>query len=68
MNRKGSRKVPENAPVGFVRRKWGNHVFRAEGIDRRFYELCVMAELKNVLRSGDVPFGAHVSSRISRIT
>jgi TnpA family transposase len=46
--------VPENAPVGFVRRKWGNHVFSAEGIDRRFYELCVMAELKNALRSGDV--------------
>ncbi len=25
-----------------------------DGIDRRFYELCVMAELKNSLRSGDV--------------
>jgi hypothetical protein len=46
--------VPENAPVGFVRRKWGNYVFSAEGIDRRFNELCVMAELKNALRSGDV--------------
>ena len=54
MNREGARKVPENAPVGFVRRKWGNYVFSAEGIDRRFYELCVMAELKNALRSGDV--------------
>ena len=54
MNREGARKVPENAPVGFVRRKWGNYVFGAEGIDRRFYELCVMAELKNALRSGDV--------------
>jgi hypothetical protein len=54
MNREGSRKVLGNAPVGFVRRKWGNYVFRAEGIDRRFYELCVMAELKNALRSGDV--------------
>src|SRR5271170_3850772 len=36
MNREGARKVPENAPVGFVRRKWGNYVFGAEGIDRRF--------------------------------
>ena len=25
-----------------------------EGIHRRFYELCVMAELKNFLRSGDI--------------
>ena len=24
MNREGTRKVPESAPVGFVRRKWGN--------------------------------------------
>ncbi len=29
-------------------------MFGAEGIDGRFYELCVMAELKNALRSGDV--------------
>jgi hypothetical protein len=47
MNREGTRKVPENAPVGFVRRKWGNYVFSAEGIDRRFYELC----LTNVSRN-----------------
>src|SRR5208283_5201250 len=33
---------------------WESYVFTAEGIDRRFYELCVMAELKNALRSGDV--------------
>ena len=25
-----------------------------EGIDRRFYEFCALAELKNALRSGDV--------------
>ena len=54
MNREGARKVPANAPIGFVRKKWGNYVFTSEGIDRRFYELCVMAELKNALRSGDV--------------
>ena len=29
-------------------------MFTSEGIDRRFYELCVMAELKNALPSGDV--------------
>jgi len=54
MNREGARKVPEYAPVSFIRRKWANYVFNVEGIDRRFYELCVMAELKNALRSGDV--------------
>ena len=46
MNREGSRKVPQNAPLGFIRRRWGSYVFGPEGIDRRFYELCIMAELK----------------------
>lgn len=54
MNRDGLRKVPPNAPTGFIRKRWENYVFGPEGIDRRFYELCVMAELKNALRSGDV--------------
>jgi TnpA family transposase len=54
MNREGSRKVPSNAPTGFIRKRWKSFVFTAEGIDRRFYELCVMAELKNAMRSGDV--------------
>jgi TnpA family transposase len=48
------RNVPEGAPVGFVRKRWRPFVFRAEGIDRRFYELCLMAELKNALRAGDL--------------
>jgi TnpA family transposase len=54
MHREGSRKVPSNAPTGFIRKRWKSFVFTAEGIDRRFYELCVMAELKNAMRSGDV--------------
>jgi TnpA family transposase len=54
INREGSRKVPPNAPTGFIRRRWESYVFAADGIDRRYYELCVMAELKNALRSGDV--------------
>ena len=29
-------------------------VLTDEGIDRRYYELCALSELKNALRSGDV--------------
>jgi hypothetical protein len=29
-------------------------VFEAEGINRRFYELCVLSEMSNALRSGDL--------------
>jgi hypothetical protein len=55
MNEKGKRKVPEDAPISFVKPRWRDHVVGAEGeIDRRYYELSALSELKNALRSGDV--------------
>jgi TnpA family transposase len=54
MNREGLRQVPADAPVDFIRRGWAAYVFGPDGVDRRFYEVCIMAELKNALRSGDV--------------
>ena len=54
INREGLRKVPSDAPIAFIRQGWKEHVFGPDGIDRRFYEICVMAELKNALRSGDI--------------
>ncbi|MDD3596291.1 Tn3 family transposase [Sulfuricurvum sp.] len=49
-----ARKVPDDAPTAFVRRRWSKLVFTSEGIDRRNYELCLLTELKNALRSGDI--------------
>lgn len=54
MNSANQRKVPDDAPTGFVRKRWEPLVFTDEGISRRFYELCILAELKNSLRSGDI--------------
>ena len=54
LNAKDARNVPKDAPTGFVRRRWKPHVFKGEEIDRRFYELCVLSELRNALRSGDL--------------
>jgi hypothetical protein len=54
MNEQKARRVPENAPTSFVRKRWADLVFGEEGIDRRFYELCVLSEVKNALRSGDL--------------
>ena len=54
MNARDARNVPKDAPTGFVRRRWKPHVFKGEEIDRRFYELCVLSELRNALRSGDL--------------
>jgi hypothetical protein len=38
LNFKNARRVPNNAPSGFIRPRWQKHVFTSEGIDRRFYE------------------------------
>ncbi len=55
MNEKGKRKVPDDAPTSFVKPRWRGHVVGSEGeIDRRYYELSALSELKNSLRSGDV--------------
>jgi TnpA family transposase len=54
MNRENLRKVPADAPTSFVKDRWEKLVHDGDSLDRRFYELCVMSELKNRLRSGDV--------------
>jgi len=54
MNRRQARKVPDDAPISFVRKRWEGLVRTQDGLDRHFYELCVMSELKNSLRSGDI--------------
>jgi len=48
MNDRQARKVPDDAPTSFVRKRWENLVRTDDGLDRRFYELCILSELKNV--------------------
>jgi hypothetical protein len=55
LNATGRRKVPEDAPIRFVPARWRTYVIDDDGrIDRRFYELCVLWELRAALRAGDV--------------
>ena len=54
MNASGARKVPADAPTAFIKKRWSKLVLTDEGIDRRYYELCALFELKNALRSGDM--------------
>jgi TnpA family transposase len=54
LNATNGRKVPADAPVGFVKKRWARLVHGPDGIDRKFYELCVLSELRNALRSGDI--------------
>lgn len=54
MNTDNARKMPADAPTAFVKPRWAKLVLTGEGIDRRYYELCALSELKNALPSGDV--------------
>lgn len=54
LNRSGRGGLPQNAPTEFVRRRWAKYV-RTDGVlNRRYYELCVLSELRERLRAGDV--------------
>ncbi len=53
-NRTGASVLPDTAPTGFVRQRWAPHVLPGGAIDRRHYELCVLSELRDRLRAGDV--------------
>ncbi len=46
--------MPGDAPTGFIRRFWRPFVIRGGVLDRRAYELCVLSELHDRLRAGDV--------------
>ena len=54
MNATSAKQVPIDAPTKFVSPRWARLALTDTGIDRRFYEVCALAELKNKLRSGDV--------------
>ena len=54
LNLSSRRLLPADPPLGFVRPRWRRFVFREGGVDRRYYELCAMEELRQRLRAGDV--------------
>lgn len=55
MNETGKRRVPEDAPLGFVSNRWNKYVFEPGGtINKHYYEFAAYTELKNRIRSGDV--------------
>jgi Domain of unknown function (DUF4158) len=53
-NRIGTSALPKSVPTGFVRQRGVPHVLSGGAIDRRHYELCVLSELRDRLRAGDV--------------
>lgn len=55
LDESGKRKIPDDAPVDFVSNDWWDYVFNEKGrINKKYYELCVLFELRARLRSGDL--------------
>ena len=54
LDKSGKRKIPDDAPVDFIQDKWWDSVFTDDKADRKFYELCVLFELRSALRSGNI--------------
>lgn len=48
------RKLPNDAPTGFVPEAWLPYVVQPEGIDRHYYELTALWVLRQNLRSGAI--------------
>jgi TnpA family transposase len=55
MNKDKKRKIPSNAPMDFINKRWRNYVINQSGtINRHYYELATLTELRNSIRSGDI--------------
>ena len=54
VNRTAAASLPESAPTAFIRPRWARHVLADGVINRRNYELCVLSELRDRLRAGDI--------------
>jgi TnpA family transposase len=55
LNCTGKRQIPDSAPMTFVSAPWKSYIRDEEGkIQRRFYEMCVLWELRNALQSGNL--------------
>ncbi len=55
MNKAKKRTIPSDAPISFIPNRWTKHVFQPDGsINRQYYELAALTELRNCIRSGDI--------------
>lgn len=55
LNAKGLRRVPDDAPIGFVPNKWRDHVTTETGqIDRKSWEISLLLEIRAALRAANL--------------
>ncbi|WP_442951782.1 hypothetical protein [Paenibacillus sp. GYB006] len=54
MNDSGKRKVPIDAPINFISARWKKHLYEDGYINRHYYEMVVLIELREHVRAGDI--------------
>ena len=55
INKTGKRKVPSDAPTNFISKRWEKYVFENDkNINRHYYEMAILSELREHIRSGDI--------------
>ncbi|QFI69856.1 hypothetical protein [Sinorhizobium alkalisoli] len=54
LNRRGHRTLPVNAPLDFARARWRKRILKDGKPDRLAWEIGLLFELRNALRSGDI--------------
>ena len=54
MNKANIRNVPSNAPIRFIPKRWKSLVITNGLINKHYYEICALTQLKAALRSGDI--------------
>lgn len=53
--RDGNWKFPKDAPSDFISNRWNKCLYEKDGsLNRHYYEMSTLRELKNRIRSGDV--------------
>lgn len=55
MNKNRNRKVPDDSSTDFIPKRWNKCLYEKDGsINRHYYEMATLTELKNRIRSGDI--------------
>lgn len=54
MDSERRKKVPRDASLGFVPRRWLKAISGPDGIDRRAWELCLLYQVRQAIRSGEL--------------
>jgi TnpA family transposase len=54
LNATGKRAIPVEAPTEFITQRWAPYIFTGRKLDRQYYELHALADLRNQFRCGDL--------------